>query len=44
MVVHALTIEAKGFYEYAGFEPSPLAPTTLMITLTDLKATLNRQD
>lgn len=40
MIVHALSAEAKAFYERTGFEPSPLDPMTLMVTLTDLKASL----
>jgi predicted N-acetyltransferase YhbS len=44
MIVHALSVEAKAFYEGVGFEPSPLEPMTLMMTLADLKASLNRQD
>jgi len=38
MIVHALSAEAKAFYERIGFEPSPLDPMTLMVTLADLKA------
>ncbi|MDR2213378.1 MAG: GNAT family N-acetyltransferase, partial [Pseudomonadales bacterium] len=40
LIVHALSNEAKAFYERIGFEPSPLDPMTLMITLADLKASL----
>jgi len=40
MIVHALSAEARAFYERAGFDPSPLDPMTLMMTLTDLKASL----
>lgn len=38
MMVQALSIEAKTFYENVGFEPSPLDPMMLMITLADLGA------
>jgi GNAT superfamily N-acetyltransferase len=38
ILVHALTLNAKRFYEDVGFDESPLDPMTLMITLTDLKA------
>ena len=38
MLVHALSNEAKAFYEKLGFEPSPLDPMMLMITLADLTA------
>lgn len=37
MTVQALSDEAKVFYEHMGFEPSPLDPKLLMITLADLK-------
>jgi predicted N-acetyltransferase YhbS len=40
MIVHALSAEAKAFYERLGFEPSPLDPMTLVVTLADLKASL----
>lgn len=36
MTVQALSDEAKVFYEHVGFEPSPLDPRLLMITLADL--------
>jgi predicted N-acetyltransferase YhbS len=38
LIVLALSVEAKAFYEHVGFDPSPLDPMTLMITLADLKA------
>lgn len=38
ILVHALSEEAKIFYEKLGFESSILNPMTLMVTLTDLKA------
>ena len=37
MTVHALSDDARVFYEHMGFEPSPLDPNLLMITLADLK-------
>ena len=40
MIVHALSMDAKTFYERMGFEPSPLDPMILMVTLADLKASL----
>ena len=40
LIAHALSENAKGFYVQLGFEPSPLDPLTLMITLADLKAAL----
>lgn len=38
MVTHALTEEARNFYLRLGFDPSPLEPMTLLITLNDLRA------
>jgi len=40
LIVHALSAEAELFYQRIGFEPSPLDPMTLMVTLADLKASL----
>jgi len=40
IMVQALSVEAKVFYERVGFAPSPLDPMMLMITLADLKASL----
>ncbi len=40
LLVHALDEPAKTFYERLGFDPSPLDPMTLMITLGDLRASL----
>jgi GNAT superfamily N-acetyltransferase len=36
MTVHALTDDARAFYEKVGFDPSPLDSHLLMITLADL--------
>ncbi|MCL2896374.1 GNAT family N-acetyltransferase [Brenneria tiliae] len=36
MLVHALSDEAKEFYLRVGFEPSPIDPMMLMVTLGDL--------
>jgi len=38
VLVHALSDEARAFYERIGFERSPLDPMMLMVTLADLKA------
>ena len=38
--VHALSDEAKQFYERFGFQPSPTDPMDLMITLKDAQANL----
>ncbi len=40
IVVHAISEDAKAFYIALGFDPSPLDPMTLMITLADLRAAL----
>ena len=40
LIVHALSDDARTFYERVGFEPSPLDPMTLMITLADLTEAL----
>jgi GNAT superfamily N-acetyltransferase len=40
VLVHAISAEAKAFYERVGFDPSPLDPMTLMIGLADLIAAL----
>ncbi|AUB83810.1 GNAT family N-acetyltransferase [Candidatus Thiodictyon syntrophicum] len=40
VLVQALDDAAKGFYERLGFDPSPLDPMALMITLGDLRASL----
>jgi GNAT superfamily N-acetyltransferase len=40
MLVHAISDEAKAFYLALGLSQSPLDPMTLMVTLTDLRATL----
>ncbi|SEF13257.1 Acetyltransferase (GNAT) domain-containing protein [Burkholderia sp. WP9] len=40
LIVHALSTDAQTFYERIGFEPSPIDPMMLMVTLTDLQAAL----
>jgi len=40
IVVHAMSEEAKGFYLALGFNPNPLEPMTLMVTLSDVRAAL----
>jgi GNAT superfamily N-acetyltransferase len=39
ILVHAVLEDARAFYVALGFEPSPLEPMTLMITLSDLRDT-----
>jgi hypothetical protein len=41
ILVHAVSDEARRFYEAVGFEPSPLDAMTLMMTLGDLRAGLS---
>lgn len=40
LLVHALSEPARRFYQHVGFDPSPIDPMTLMITLADLQANL----
>jgi predicted N-acetyltransferase YhbS len=40
ILVHAISDQAKEFYLALGFEPSPLEPMTLMVTLSDAKVAL----
>ncbi len=40
MIVHAVCEEAKAFYTKLGFDPSPLDPMTLMVTLADIRLSL----
>jgi predicted N-acetyltransferase YhbS len=40
LIVHALSESAASFYVRLGFDPSPLSPMTLMVTLADLRASL----
>jgi predicted N-acetyltransferase YhbS len=40
IVVHAISEHTKAFYMAIGFEPSPLDPMTLMVTLDDVQAAL----
>ena len=41
ILVHAISAEAKGFYEKHGFRPSPVDPMALMITLNDARRMLS---
>jgi hypothetical protein len=38
LLVHAISEEARRFYERCGFQPSPVDAMTLMITLRDAVA------
>ena len=37
IIVHAISDAAKAFYLALGFEPSPIEPMTLMVTLADIR-------
>jgi hypothetical protein len=41
-IVHAISGQARDFYLALGFDPSPLEPITLMITLNALKACISQ--
>lgn len=38
IVVHAISDQAKAFYQTLGFDPSPKEPMTLMVTLADIRS------
>ena len=40
LITHAISEDAKRFYQAVGFDASPTEPMTLMITLSDLRKTL----
>jgi len=40
VLLHAVSDDAKRFYEDAGFSPSPVDPMTMMITLADVERAL----
>ena len=41
IVVHAISENARKFYLALGFDPCPREPMTLVVTLSDIRATLN---
>ncbi len=43
ILVHAISEDAKRFYEQCGFTASPIAPMTLMVKVTDAIAALDSQ-
>lgn len=43
LLVQALDDAARELYEHLGFDPSPLDPKILMITLSDLRALLDEE-
>lgn len=42
IMIHAVSVEARQFYEHFGFSPSPIEPLTLMATLTDLRRSVSQ--
>jgi predicted N-acetyltransferase YhbS len=40
ILVHAVSPNAKKFYVNLGFDPSPIEPMTLMVTLADLRESI----
>lgn len=40
ILVHAVSTEAKAFYRGLGFDASPIEPMTLMVTLADLRKSI----
>jgi len=44
MLVHAISDEAKAFYEKHGFRASPVEPMTLMITIAEARKLLTEPD
>ena len=42
ILLHAISDEAKRFYEKAGFSSSPVDPMTMMIALADVQKALSR--
>ncbi len=40
VLLHAISEDAKRFYEKAGFSSSPVDPMTMMITLADIEKSL----
>ena len=43
IMVHAISEEAKTFYEKHGFRPSPVEPMTLMVTIEEAQRMLGRR-
>ena len=43
ILVHAISEDARRFYERCGFQPSPVDPMTLMITLADARKALGEE-
>lgn len=43
ILVHAISEDARRFYQRCGFQPSPVDPMTLMITLRDAEQALTSE-
>ena len=43
ILLHAISDEAKRFYEKSGFSPSPVDPMTMMITIADVEKALRSE-
>ena len=43
ILVHAISEDARRFYERHGFHASPIDPMTLMLTVAEIEKTLTRQ-
>ena len=43
VLLHAISEDAKRFYENAGFSASPVDPMTMMIALADVEKALQRR-
>jgi hypothetical protein len=41
--VHAISEQAKAFYQAIGFDPSPAEPMTFMVTLTAVRQLLESE-
>jgi GNAT superfamily N-acetyltransferase len=44
ILVHAISEDARSFYQRCGFQPSPVDPMTLMITLRDAEQAMGAGD
>jgi len=44
ILVHAISEDARRFYERCGFQPSPVDPMTLMITMRDARQALTGEN
>lgn len=42
LIVHAISEEARAFYLSLGLDPSPLDPMILMVTLADIRLSIER--